>query len=63
MFLFKETLIFITKTMFYRSDVIEIESWIQGDGKIGVRRDWVIKDCANGEVIGRATRCLLIYLS
>nr|XP_043635939.1 oleoyl-acyl carrier protein thioesterase, chloroplastic-like [Erigeron canadensis] len=37
------------------SDVIEIETWIQDDGRIGTRRDWLLKDCANGEVIGRAT--------
>ncbi|KAI3678697.1 hypothetical protein L6452_37999 [Arctium lappa] len=37
------------------SDVIEIETWVQGDGRIGTRRDWILKDYANGEVIGRAT--------
>ncbi|GJY44585.1 oleoyl-acyl carrier protein thioesterase, chloroplastic-like protein [Tanacetum coccineum] len=37
------------------SDVIEIETWVQGDGKIGTRRDWILKDYTNGEVIGRAT--------
>ncbi|XP_074267546.1 oleoyl-acyl carrier protein thioesterase, chloroplastic-like [Silene latifolia] len=37
------------------SDVIEIETWIQPEGKIKTRRDYIIKDCANGEVIGKAT--------
>uniref|UniRef100_Q42714 Acyl-[acyl-carrier-protein] hydrolase n=1 Tax=Carthamus tinctorius TaxID=4222 RepID=Q42714_CARTI len=37
------------------SDVIEIETWVQGEGKVGTRRDWILKDYANGEVIGRAT--------
>nr|WHO55255.1 FATA1 [Atractylodes lancea] len=37
------------------SDVIEIETWVQGEGRIGTRRDWILKDYANGEVIGRAT--------
>ncbi|KAD3338420.1 hypothetical protein R6Q59_026886 [Mikania micrantha] len=37
------------------SDVVEIETWCQGEGRIGTRRDWIIKDYANGEVIGRAT--------
>ncbi|KAI3749652.1 hypothetical protein L2E82_20268 [Cichorium intybus] len=37
------------------SDVIEIETWVQGDGRMGTRRDWILKDYANGEVIGRAT--------
>lgn len=39
-----------------RSDVVEIETWCQAEGKIGTRRDFILKDYANGEVIGRATR-------
>ncbi|CAH9138739.1 unnamed protein product [Cuscuta epithymum] len=42
------------------SDVIEIETWIASEGKIGTRRDWEIKDCANGEVIGRCTSMWLM---
>lgn len=37
------------------SDVVEIETWCQTEGRIGTRRDWIIRDYANGEVIGRAT--------
>ncbi|CAL1412092.1 unnamed protein product [Linum trigynum] len=37
------------------SDVVEIETWCQSEGRIGTRRDWIIKDYATGEVIGRAT--------
>ncbi|MBA0680733.1 hypothetical protein Goari_012418 [Gossypium aridum] len=37
------------------SDVIEIETWCQNEGRIGTRRDWILKDVATGEVIGRAT--------
>ncbi|KAL2932786.1 Oleoyl-acyl carrier protein thioesterase 2 chloroplastic [Bienertia sinuspersici] len=37
------------------SDVVEIETWCQAEGKIGTRRDFILKDYANGEVIGRAT--------
>ncbi|XP_034704707.1 oleoyl-acyl carrier protein thioesterase 1, chloroplastic-like [Vitis riparia] len=37
------------------SDVIEIETWCQGEGRIGTRRDWILKDYATGQVIGRAT--------
>uniref|UniRef100_A0A8F5CML2 Acyl-[acyl-carrier-protein] hydrolase n=1 Tax=Silybum marianum TaxID=92921 RepID=A0A8F5CML2_SILMA len=37
------------------SDVVEIETWCQSEGRIGTRRDWIIKDHASGEVIGRAT--------
>nr|GEV66708.1 oleoyl-acyl carrier protein thioesterase, chloroplastic-like [Tanacetum cinerariifolium] len=37
------------------SDVLEIETWCQGEGRIGTRRDWILKDHSNGEVIGRAT--------
>ncbi|KAA8550605.1 hypothetical protein F0562_002289 [Nyssa sinensis] len=37
------------------SDVVEIETWCQGEGRIGTRRDWILKDYTTGEVIGRAT--------
>ncbi|KAK2992446.1 hypothetical protein RJ640_025408 [Escallonia rubra] len=37
------------------SDVVEIETWCQSEGRIGTRRDWILTDCASGEVIGRAT--------
>lgn len=37
------------------SDVVEIETWCQSEGRIGTRRDWIIKDYASDEVIGRAT--------
>ncbi|GAB4841428.1 hypothetical protein Ancab_022150 [Ancistrocladus abbreviatus] len=37
------------------SDVVEIETWCQAEGRIGTRRDFILKDYANGEVIGRAT--------
>ncbi|XP_070034077.1 oleoyl-acyl carrier protein thioesterase, chloroplastic-like [Nicotiana tabacum] len=37
------------------SDVIEIETWCQSEGRIGTRRDWILRDCATGDVIGRAT--------
>ncbi|KAJ4828845.1 hypothetical protein Tsubulata_010506, partial [Turnera subulata] len=40
------------------SDVLEIETWCQGEGRIGTRRDWILKDYATGEVIGRATSFL-----
>lgn len=36
-------------------DVVEIETWCQGEGKIGTRRDWILKDAATEAVIGRAT--------
>ncbi|WOH03711.1 hypothetical protein DCAR_0623111 [Daucus carota subsp. sativus] len=37
------------------SDVVEIETWGHSEGRIGTRRDWIIRDYSNGEVIGRAT--------
>ncbi|KAL3828917.1 hypothetical protein ACJIZ3_017719 [Penstemon smallii] len=36
-------------------DVVEIETWCQSEGRIGTRRDWILKDYATGEVTGRAT--------
>ncbi|KAJ8899331.1 hypothetical protein K2173_018305 [Erythroxylum novogranatense] len=37
------------------SDVVEIETWCQSEGRIGTRRDWILKDYTTGQVIGRAT--------
>ncbi|KAG8640362.1 oleoyl-acyl carrier protein thioesterase 1, chloroplastic [Manihot esculenta] len=37
------------------SDVVEVETWCQTEGRIGTRRDWILKDCATGQLIGRAT--------
>ncbi|KAF3435950.1 hypothetical protein FNV43_RR23042 [Rhamnella rubrinervis] len=58
----KMNLIWVTARMhieIYRypawSDVVEIETWCQGEGRIGTRRDWILKDYATGQVIGRAT--------
>ncbi|KAM3683778.1 hypothetical protein ACJW31_12G174400 [Castanea mollissima] len=31
------------------SDVIEIETWCQGEGRIGTRQDWILKDHATGQ--------------
>ncbi|KAM1044115.1 hypothetical protein ACFX14_035210 [Malus domestica] len=39
-----------------RSDVIEIETPCQGEGRIGTRCDWILNDYAISEVIGRVTR-------
>ena len=36
--------------------MVEIETWCQSEGRIGTRRDWILKDVATGEVTGRATR-------
>ncbi|GAV70725.1 Acyl-ACP_TE domain-containing protein [Cephalotus follicularis] len=36
-------------------DVIEMETWYQREGKVEARRDWILRDYANGQVIGRAT--------
>lgn len=42
--------------------MVEIETWCQGEGRIGTRRDWILKDYATGQVIGRATRCAIVLL-
>ena len=36
--------------------MVEIETWCQSEGRIGTRRDWILKDIANAEVTGCATR-------
>ncbi|XP_058206640.1 oleoyl-acyl carrier protein thioesterase, chloroplastic-like isoform X2 [Rhododendron vialii] len=37
------------------SDVVEVETWYESEGPIWTRRDWILKDHATREVIGRAT--------
>ncbi|KAE9463769.1 hypothetical protein C3L33_04342, partial [Rhododendron williamsianum] len=37
------------------SDVVEVETWYESEGPIWTRRDWILKDYATREVIGRAT--------
>ena len=39
-----------------RGDVVEIDTWFQGEGSIVSRRDWVIRMAKTGTVIGRGTR-------
>jgi fatty acyl-ACP thioesterase A len=39
-----------------RGDIVEIDTWYQGEGRIETRRDWIIRDDRTGDVIGRATR-------
>jgi len=34
---------------------VEIETWGQTEGKIGTKRDWIIKDATTDNIIGRAT--------
>ncbi|KAF5746298.1 Oleoyl-acyl carrier protein thioesterase [Tripterygium wilfordii] len=37
------------------SDVVEIETRYQGEGRIGTRRDYILKDYSTAEIIGRVT--------
>lgn len=36
-------------------DTVQIETWFQAEGRVGARRDWLVKDATSGNVIGRAT--------
>ena len=44
------------------SDVVEIETWCQGEGRVGIRRDFILKDYATDQVIGRATRSKFLII-
>jgi len=46
----------MTKKKLYRGDEIEVETWIDVDGKNGTRRDWIIRDRCTKELIAKATR-------
>lgn len=43
--------------------MVEVETWYESEGSIWTRRDWILKDYATGEVIGRATRCIPVSQS
>ena len=58
----KEGLIFVMTRMQIQmdryprwGDVVTIETWFMQAGKLGAQRDWVIRDSATGEQLGRAT--------
>ncbi|BBN03648.1 fatty acyl-ACP thioesterase B [Marchantia polymorpha subsp. ruderalis] len=36
-------------------DVVEIDTWVAGEGKNGMRRDWLVTDYNTGEILARAT--------
>lgn len=39
--------------------MVQIETWFQPEGRIGMQRNWVISNKATGKVLGKATRCVL----
>ena len=39
-----------------RGDLVQIETYFTAEGRVGARRDWVIRSAASGEILGRATR-------
>ena len=39
--------------------MVEIDSWVAAEGKNGMRRDFLVRDYTTGEVIARATRCVI----
>ncbi|EEF51750.1 palmitoyl-acyl carrier protein thioesterase [Ricinus communis] len=41
-------------------DVVEIDTWVDGAGKNGMRRDWIIRDYNTKEIITRATSTWVI---
>ncbi|KAK1549438.1 hypothetical protein Q3G72_002132 [Acer saccharum] len=36
-------------------DVVQVETWVSGSGKNGMRRDWLIRDCKTGQALTRAS--------
>jgi len=45
-----------------RGEVLEIDTWVGASGKNGMRRDWLIRSQATGQIFARATRyCIHIY--
>ncbi len=46
-----------------RGDVVEIESWVGAAGKNGMRRDWIVRDFNNRQVLARSTRYIYCKLA
>lgn len=42
--------------MFYRGDVVQVDTWVSASGKNGMRRDWLVRDCKTGQILTRASR-------
>ncbi|CAK9868490.1 unnamed protein product, partial [Sphagnum jensenii] len=36
-------------------DVVEMDTWVAGSGKNGMRRDWLVRDYKTGQILARAT--------
>ncbi|XP_057415741.1 palmitoyl-acyl carrier protein thioesterase, chloroplastic-like [Lotus japonicus] len=36
-------------------DVVQVDTWVSGSGKNGMRRDWLLRDCKTGEILTRAS--------
>lgn len=36
-------------------DVVQVDTWVCGSGKNGMRRDWLVRDCKTGETLTRAS--------
>lgn len=43
-----------------RGEVLEIDTWVRASGKNGMKRDWLIRSQATGQVFARATRYQII---
>ena len=44
-----------------RGDEIEIETWFQEEGRLAACRNWLIRDTATGQQLGRGTRHVLSF--
>ncbi|KAG4390629.1 hypothetical protein AAZX31_05G012000 [Glycine max] len=36
-------------------DIVQVDTWVSGSGKNGMRRDWLLRDCKTGEILTRAS--------
>jgi hypothetical protein len=39
-----------------RGDIIQIETWVELDGKVGIRSHWLVRDASSRKLLGRAVR-------
>lgn len=47
-------------SIYYRGDVVQVDTWVAASGKNGMRRDWLLRDYNTGEILTRASRLELV---
>ena len=55
------SMVILSFFLFFREDVVGVDTWVASSGKNGMRRDWHVHDHRTGQTVLRATRLVPIY--